>query len=77
MDSQPNGKRTGDHVTAALPAGWTAQSGIGNFSGGEQWPAARLEVNLPGWRKNGPKKLEAQEVTVRGRIERQSIGEVN
>jgi len=64
-------------VTAALPAGWTAQSGIGKFSvAAKQVAAARLEVNLPAMAENGPKKLEAQEVTVRVESNGQNIGEV-
>ena len=64
-------------ITATLPAGWTAQSGIGKYSvAAKQVAAARLEVNLPAIAENGPKKLEAQEVAVRAEANGQSIGEV-
>ena len=64
-------------ITATLPAGWAAQSGTGKFSvAAKQVAAARLEVNLPAMAENGPKKLEAQGVTVRVESNGQSIGEV-
>jgi hypothetical protein len=64
-------------ITATLPAGWTAQSGTGKFSvGAKQVAAARLEVNLPVLAENGPKKLEAQEITVHAESNGQGIGEV-
>src|SRR6266852_4760636 len=64
-------------LTAALPAGWTAQSGTGKFSvAAKQTAAARLEVNLPALAENVPKKLEAQEVTVHAESNGQSIGDV-
>jgi len=64
-------------ITTTLPAGWTAQSGTGKFSvAAKQVAAARLEVNLPAIAENGPKKLEAQEITARAEANGQSIGEV-
>lgn len=64
-------------ITATLPAGWTAQSGTGKFSvAAKQTVAARIEVNLPTLAENGPKKLEAQEITVHAESNGQSIGEV-
>lgn len=64
-------------ITATLPAGWTAQSGTGKFSvAAKQTVAARIEVNLPALAENGPKKLEAQEITVHAESNGQSIGEV-
>jgi LmbE family N-acetylglucosaminyl deacetylase len=64
-------------IAATLPAGWTAQSGTGKFSvAAKQAVAARIEVNLPALAENGPKKLEAQEVTVHAESNGQSIGDV-
>jgi hypothetical protein len=42
----------------------------------KQVAAARLELNFPALAENGPKKLEAQEVTVRAEANGQSIGDV-
>jgi LmbE family N-acetylglucosaminyl deacetylase len=64
-------------ITAALPAGWTAQSGTGKFSvAAKQTVAARIDVNLPALAENGPKKLEAQEIIVHAESNGQGIGEV-
>jgi LmbE family N-acetylglucosaminyl deacetylase len=64
-------------ITATLPAGWTAQSGTGKFSvAAKQAVAARIEVNFPALAENGPKKLEAQEVTVHAESNGQSIGDI-
>ena len=64
-------------LTATLPAGWAMQSGTGKFSvAAKQAVAARLEVNLPALGENGPKKLEAQEVTVHAESNGQNIGDV-
>src|SRR6266850_491905 len=64
-------------LTATLPAGWAMQSGTGKFSvAAKQAVAARLEVNLPALAENGPKKLEAQEVTVHAESNGQNIGDV-
>jgi LmbE family N-acetylglucosaminyl deacetylase len=64
-------------VTATLPAGWTTQSGTGKFSvAAKQTAAARVEVNLPALAENGPKKLEAQEVTVHAESNGQNVGDV-
>jgi hypothetical protein len=64
-------------ITATLPAGWTAQSGTGKFLlEAKQVAAARLEVNFPALAENGPKKSEAQEVTIRAESGGQSIGDV-
>jgi hypothetical protein len=63
-------------LSADLPAGWTLQSGAGNFSiGAEQTAAARIEVSLPA-STDGVKRNELQEVTVRGESGGQSIGVV-
>jgi hypothetical protein len=64
-------------ITATLPAGWTAESGTGKFSlAARQVAAARVEVNLPALAENGPKKLEAQEITVHAESNGQNIGDV-
>ena len=64
-------------ITATLPAGWAAQSGTEKYSvAAKQVAAARLEMNFPALAENGPKKVEAQEVTVRVESNGQSIGEV-
>jgi LmbE family N-acetylglucosaminyl deacetylase len=64
-------------LTAALPSGWTAQSGTGKFSlAARQVAAGRIEVNLPAIAENGSKKTEPQEVTVRAEANGRTIGEV-
>jgi LmbE family N-acetylglucosaminyl deacetylase len=64
-------------LSAALPAGWTAQSGAGKFTvAAKQVAAARIEVNLPALAETETKKTETQEVTVRAEANGQSIGEI-
>ncbi|GAC1627490.1 MAG: hypothetical protein PVS2B2_22510 [Candidatus Acidiferrum sp.] len=62
-------------LTAALPAGWTLQSGAGTFSiPAKQLVAARVEINFPAVAENGPKKAALEEVTVRGESSGKIIG---
>jgi LmbE family N-acetylglucosaminyl deacetylase len=64
-------------LSATLPAGWTAQSGIGKFTvAAKQVAAARVEVNLPALAENAAKKAELQEINVRAEANGQVIGEV-
>jgi LmbE family N-acetylglucosaminyl deacetylase len=64
-------------LSAALPAGWTADNGTGKFTvAAKQTAAARVEVNLPAPAEKPEKKPEAQEVTVRAEANGQAIGEV-
>jgi LmbE family N-acetylglucosaminyl deacetylase len=64
-------------LQATLPAGWAMQSGTGKFAvAAKQAAAVRLEVNLPALAENGPKKLEAQEVTIHAESNGQGIGDV-
>ncbi|HET8925522.1 MAG TPA: PIG-L family deacetylase [Candidatus Acidoferrum sp.] len=64
-------------LAATLPSGWTVQSGVGKFSvAAKQVAAARIEVSLPAIAENAPKKVEPQEVLVRGEANGQRIGEV-
>jgi len=64
-------------LSAALPAGWTAQSGTGKFTvAAKQVAAARIEVNLPTQAENGTKKTEPQEISVHAESNGQSIGAV-
>lgn len=64
-------------LSAALPAGWTAQSGTGKFTvASKQVAAARIEVNLPTQAENGTKKTEPQEISVHAESNGQSIGAV-
>jgi LmbE family N-acetylglucosaminyl deacetylase len=63
-------------LTAALPAGWTVQSGAGKFTiAANQVAAARVEVSLPALADNPAKKSEPQEVAVRAEASGRSIGE--
>jgi hypothetical protein len=64
-------------LTATLPAGWTAESGIGKFLvASKQAAATRIEVKLPALAENAPRKNEPQEITVQAESNRRSIGEV-
>ena len=64
-------------LSAALPAGWIAQSGTWKFTvAAKQVAAARVEVDLPAPAENAAKKPEPQEVTVRAEANGQVIGEV-
>ena len=64
-------------LSAALPAGWTAESGTGKFTvAARQTSAARVEVNLPAPADKAEKKAEAQEVSVRAEANGQVIGQV-
>jgi LmbE family N-acetylglucosaminyl deacetylase len=63
-------------LSAALPVGWTAQSGTGKFTvAAKQVAAARVEVSLPAPAENAAKKAAPQEVTVRVEANGQVIGE--
>lgn len=63
-------------LTAALPAGWTAENGTGKLSvGPKQIAAAQVEINLPALAEKAAKKLEAQEVAVRAEANGHVIGE--
>jgi LmbE family N-acetylglucosaminyl deacetylase len=62
-------------LTAALPAGWTVQSGAGNYSiPPKQVVAARVEINFPVLAENAPQKATLDEVLVRAESGGQSIG---
>ena len=64
-------------ITAALPAGWTVQSGTGKFSvAAAQVAAARVEISLPMLGASSPQKPAAQEVTVRAESNGQTVGVV-
>jgi LmbE family N-acetylglucosaminyl deacetylase len=64
-------------LSATLPAGWTAESGIGKFAvAARQMAAARVEVNLPALAEKTTNKAEPQEVTIRAQANGQAIGEV-
>ncbi|HEV2197283.1 MAG TPA: PIG-L family deacetylase [Candidatus Acidoferrum sp.] len=68
-------------ISAALPAGWTAESGTGKFTvAAKQTAAPRVEVNLPATlekpAEKAPSKAEPQEVTIRAEANGQAIGEV-
>lgn len=68
-------------ISAMLPAGWTAENGIGKFIvAAKQTAAPRVEVNLPAPAEKpagkAPQKAELQEVTVRAEANGQAIGEV-
>jgi LmbE family N-acetylglucosaminyl deacetylase len=62
-----------------LPAGWKVESGAGNFRvAAKQVAAARIEVSLPALppADANAKKVDAQEVTVRGEAGGKPIGTV-
>jgi len=64
-------------LTAELPAGWTAQDGIGKFVvAAKQVAAARIEISLPMLGNASPGKRNAQEVTVRAESNGQTVGVV-
>ena len=67
-------------ISAALPAGWTAENGTGKFIvAAKQMAAQRVEVTLPAPVETPAdktaKKTEPQEVTVRAEANGQVIGE--
>ena len=63
-------------LSAALPAGWTAQNGTGKFTvAAKQVAAARVEVDLPAPAENKAKRADLQEVTIRAVANGQAIGE--
>lgn len=67
-------------ISATLPAGWTAENGVGKFIvAAKQTAAPRVEVNLPAPAEKPSdktsKKAEPQEVTVRAEANGQVIGE--
>src|SRR5216684_2478224 len=75
------GNRTGKTqeitLSAALPAGWTTQSGTRKFTvAAKQVAATRIEITLPALAENGAKKQEPQEVSVHAESNGQSIGEI-
>ena len=62
-------------LSATLPAGWTAENGLGKFTvAARQTAAARVEVSLPALPAKTEKKAEAQEVAVRAEANGQVIG---
>ena len=64
-------------LSAVLPAGWTTQSGAGEFTvAAKQVAATRIEITLPALAENGAKKQEPQEVTVHAESNGQSIGQI-
>ena len=64
-------------LAADLPSGWTLVSGTGKFSvAAHQTAAARVEINLPPLTDNAPRKIDAQEITVRAEAQGKSIGVV-
>jgi LmbE family N-acetylglucosaminyl deacetylase len=64
-------------LSAALPAGWTLQSGTGKFNVGPmQVAAARIEIMLPMVSETEQKKAEPQEVSVHAEASGQTIGDV-
>jgi LmbE family N-acetylglucosaminyl deacetylase len=64
-------------LTAALPPGWTAQSGTGEFTvAAKQVAAARIEILLPAVPETEAKKPEPQEISVHADWNGQSIAEI-
>jgi hypothetical protein len=64
-------------LAADLPSGWTLQSGTGKFSvAAHETAAARVEINLPPLTDNAPRKLDAQEITVRAESQGKPTGVV-
>jgi hypothetical protein len=64
-------------LSATLPAGWIAESGIGKFTvAAKQMAAARVELNLPALAEKTTNKAEPQEVTIRAQANGQAVGEV-
>ena len=62
-------------LAADLPSGWTLLSGTGRFSvAAKETAAARVEIDLPPLAENAPRKLDAQEITVRAESQGKSIG---
>jgi LmbE family N-acetylglucosaminyl deacetylase len=64
-------------LTADLPAGWSVQSGAGNFAlAPKQVAAGRVEIKLPPLVSGEQKKPEPQEVTIRADSKGKSAGVV-
>jgi len=64
-------------LSAALPAGWTTQSGTGKFTvAAKQVAAARIEINLPALAENSTKKPEPQDLSVHAESTGQSVTEI-
>jgi LmbE family N-acetylglucosaminyl deacetylase len=64
-------------LTAHLPAGWTVQSGIGNFAlAPKQVAAGRVEIKLPPLAAADKKKPEPQDVTIRAESKGIVVGSV-
>ena len=64
-------------LSASLPPGWTAQSGVGRFKvAAGQVASARIEVSLPALGETAPAKKELQEVTVKAESNGQTINVV-
>jgi LmbE family N-acetylglucosaminyl deacetylase len=71
------GKTQEISLAAALPAGWTIESGTGKFTVmAKQVAAARIEILLPPVPETETKKAEAQEVSVHAEANGQTIGDV-
>jgi LmbE family N-acetylglucosaminyl deacetylase len=71
------GKTQEISLSAALPTGWTLQSGTGKFTvAAKQVAAARIEILLPAVPETETKKAEAQEVSVHAEANGQTIGDV-
>jgi len=71
------GKTQEISLAAALPAGWTLQSGTGKFTvAAKQVAATRIEVMLPAVPENEAKKTELQEIGVHAESNGQTIGEI-
>lgn len=74
-----NGTAKAQEITlsATLPNGWAAESGLGKFTvGPKQTTAERAEINLPAPTETPAKKPEPQEVTIRAQANGLSIGEI-
>jgi LmbE family N-acetylglucosaminyl deacetylase len=71
------GKTQEISLAAALPVGWTLQSGTGKFTvAAKQVAATRIEILLPTVPENETKKPEPQEISVHADSNGQSIGEI-
>jgi len=74
-----NATSSAQEITFAVdpPGGWTVVSGTGKFSiGAKETAAARVEITLPPLTDNAPRKLDAQEITVRTESKGKSLGVV-
>jgi LmbE family N-acetylglucosaminyl deacetylase len=72
-----NATDSGQEVTlsADLPSGWTAQSGVGKILvASKQDGATRVEIALPPFTDKSPSKQPAQEVTIRAEAGGKNIG---